>query len=123
MIAALLRRQVVRCLSRQLCETLIRPPTNHSACGGSQRRTASHFLNHSSSPSARRPQNSSGESCASRLRASNSSIDLTSARSENSAGGGKTRSSCRTDSMLVGTEDMTEHTSELQSRQYLVCRL
>src|SRR5687768_4485835 len=82
------------------------PPTNHSACGGSHLRTVSHFLNQCSSSSAIRAQNASGASDASRLSASSSSA-LTRARAANSSGGGKTRSSWRTDSMLDVDEDIT----------------
>src|ERR1051325_1771756 len=89
---------------------LRRPPTNHCACGGSHLSTVSHFLNQCSSDSAMRAQNCSGDSLASRLSASRSSSDLTCARSANAGGGGKTRSSCRTDSMLVVAEDITLET-------------
>src|SRR5215212_5255431 len=85
---------------------LIRPPTNHSACGGSHFRTVSHFLNQCSSDSAILAQNASGDSLASRLKASNSSGDLTCASAENSSGGGKTLSSCSTDSMFDVEEDI-----------------
>src|SRR6476620_5660525 len=39
MMAALFRRGLRRCRSRQLTETLSFPPTNHFACGGFQSRT------------------------------------------------------------------------------------
>src|SRR4051794_16427115 len=84
---------------------LIRPPTNHSACGGSHFKTESHFLNQCNSPSAILAQKLSGDSLASRLRASNSSAD-TLARAANSSGGGKTLSSCSTDSMFDVEEDI-----------------
>src|ERR1051325_6116799 len=110
MMAALLRRPGERCRSRHLYETLVRPPTNHSACGASHFSTVSHFRNQCSSRSAMRAQKASGASDASRLSASNSSSDLTCARAANSGGGGKTRSSCKTDSMLVVAEDITRET-------------
>src|SRR5882724_7635409 len=79
---------------------LMRPPANHSACGGCHFSTASHFLNQCSS-SAMRAQKPSGSSLASWRKRSSSAIDLTWAFSENPGGGGKTRSSCCRDSMLV----------------------
>jgi hypothetical protein len=69
--------------------------------------TASHFLNQCNSSSASRAQKASGDASASRRSASYSASDLTRARSAKCAGGGKTRSSCSTDSMLVVVEDMT----------------
>ncbi len=53
-----------------------------------------------------RAQNSSGCSCASRRRLSNSAIDLRCASCENCAGGGNTRSSWDSDSILVLTGDI-----------------
>src|SRR5215213_102994 len=106
MMAALLRRHVLRCLSRQLYERLMRPPVNHSACGGSHLRTVSHFLNQSSSK-AIRAQKSSGDAAASAYNRSYSSIELTSAPSEKVSGGGKTRFSCCSDSMFGVTDDIT----------------
>src|SRR5258706_3923724 len=107
MSAALLRRQVLRWRSRQLSEILILPPPNHSACGGSHFKTVSHFLNQCSSLSANRAQNPSGSALASARSASSSAIDLTCACSAKLSGGGKTLSSCRTDSMFV-VDDMTD---------------
>src|SRR5215207_2567564 len=106
-MAALLRRHVCKCRSRQLYEALIFPPPNHSACGASHFKTVSHFLNQCSSDSAIRAQKASGASDASRRSASNSSRDFTCARAVNSGGGGNTRSSWSTDSMLVVAEDIT----------------
>src|ERR1044072_2956199 len=114
-MAALLRRHVERCRSRQLYAALIFPPTNHSACGGSHFKTVSHFLNQCSSDSAMRAQKASDASDASRLSASNSSRDLTCACAANSGGGGKTRSSWSTDSMLVVAEDIPRETSPSNS--------
>src|SRR5215213_3804917 len=105
MMAALLRRHVVRWRSRQLYETLVFPPTNHFACGSSHSSSVSQRLNQCSS-SAIRAQKSSGESWASARNCSSSSCDLMCAWRLNSAGGGKTRSSCSTDSMLVVAEDI-----------------
>src|SRR6185503_16713856 len=84
----------------------ILPPLNHCACGASHFRTVSHFLNQSSSLSAIRAQNFSGSAAASERSASSSSIDLIWALAENSEGGLKTRSSCWSDSILVGGDDM-----------------
>ena len=63
----------------------------------------------------------SGSAAASARSASNSSIDLICALAENSAGGGKTRSSCWSDSMFVVDDDMvaayiTTATIETQTR-------
>src|SRR6185369_7632479 len=104
MSAALLRLQVVRCRSKQLSEMLILPPPNHSACGGFHLSTVSHFLNQCSS-SAMRAQNASGFDVASARRFSSSSSDLICACFENDSGGGKTRSSMSTESMLLVTVD------------------
>ena len=57
-----------------------------------------------------------GSSEASRLSASSSSRDLMCARSENSGGGGKTRSSWSTDSMLVVDEDIPRRPLNLRTR-------
>src|SRR6266496_3680187 len=84
---------------------LILPPTNHSACGGSHFSTSSQRLNQSNS-SAIRAQKLSGDSCASFLRLSNSSRDLICAPLEKLAGGGKTRFSCKIDSMLFVADDI-----------------
>src|SRR5215216_6739976 len=84
---------------------LILPPPNHSACGGSHFSTVSHDLNQCSS-SAMRAQKDSGSASASARSLSSSSIDLICARCEKPSGGGKSRSSWSTDSMLVGTVDM-----------------
>src|SRR6202521_1212272 len=107
MRAALLRRQVSRWRSRQLYEMLILPPANHSACGGCQFKTVSHFLNQWSS-SAMRAQKPSGSALASARNTSNSSIDLMWAFSEKAGGGGKTRSSTWSDSMFVVAGDIGE---------------
>src|SRR5437870_11219359 len=104
--AALLRRHVARCRSRQLYEMLILPPTNHCACGSSHFKTVSHFLNQCSSLSAIRAQNRSGSALAFARSASSPSIDLMWAFSANVFGGWKTRSSRWTDSMLVVVDDM-----------------
>ena len=40
---------LLRCLSRQLYDTLILPPRNHLACGGVHSNTVSHFWNQSNS--------------------------------------------------------------------------
>src|ERR1044071_2438783 len=105
MSAALLRLHVERCRSKQLYEILILPPPNHSACGGSHFSTVSHFLNQCSS-SAIRAQNDSGSAAASARSCSSSAIDLMCACCEKLSGGGKSRSSWSTDSMLVETVDM-----------------
>src|SRR5207244_13127181 len=89
-----------------LKEILILPPANHSACGGSHLKTVSHFLNQCSSLSASRAQKLSGSALASARKASSSAIDLMCALAANSSGGGKTRSSCWKDSMLVVADDM-----------------
>src|SRR5882724_8320071 len=85
---------------------LILPPTNHSACGGSHFKTVSHFRNQCNSISAKRAQNFSGSALASASNASSSVIDLIYACSANDLGGGKTRASCCSDSMLVVTDDI-----------------
>src|SRR5216684_2409533 len=112
--AALLRRQVPRCRSRQLSEILILPPTNHSACGGSHFKTVSHFRNQCNSLSAKRAQNFSGSALASARSPSSSSIDLICACSANALAGGKTRASCCSDSMLVVVDDITLNEGPLQ---------
>src|SRR5712692_773317 len=85
---------------------LILPPTNHCACGGAHFKTVSHFRNQCNSLSAKRAQNFSGSALASARSASSSSIDLICACSANALGGGKTRASCCSDSMLVVTSNM-----------------
>src|SRR2546422_5537264 len=64
-IAALFRRGESRCRSRQFCETLIWPPTNHLAKGAFHWRTFDHFLIQTSSL-ARSAQYLSGSAAASR---------------------------------------------------------
>src|SRR5688572_30499294 len=91
MRAALLRRAPRMWRSMQLTDTLIRPPTNHLACGGSlQSSTRLHGRLHSSSD-ANRAQNASG----SRSASSYAAASLTIALAWNSVGGSKTRSSWR----------------------------
>src|SRR2546427_19621 len=104
--AALSRREVPRCRSRQLSEMLILPPTNHCACGGFHFKTVSHFRNQCNSLSAKRAQNSSGSALASARNASSSAIDLICACSANALAGGKTRASCCSHSMLAVTDDI-----------------
>src|SRR2546422_9785357 len=64
-IAALFRRGESTWRSRQFCETLIWPPTNHLAKGGLHSRTFDHFLIQTSS-FARSDQYRSGSASASR---------------------------------------------------------
>src|SRR5436190_24086540 len=92
MSAALVRRAVLMWQSTQVTETLSFPPTNHFACGGSQSRTVSHFLNHSSSLACS-SQNPSGSVVA------RSYIDLsdTCALRAKDFGGGNFLFSCRSE--------------------------
>src|SRR3989449_9365014 len=64
-IAALFRRGEARCRSRQFCETLSWPPTNHLANGAFHWRTFDHFLIQTNS-FARSDQYRSGSAAASR---------------------------------------------------------
>src|SRR5262245_59256591 len=95
MMAALFFRQVVRCRSRQLCDTLSLPPVNHFVSGISPSRTLSHLRNHSSWP-ASSPQNPAGSSLAfCHIRSYSASL-LMWAAAEKSFGGSNLRVSCKT---------------------------
>src|SRR5580704_9469658 len=98
-MAALFLRQVSRCRSRQLYDALILPPTNHLVLGIVPSRTLSHLRNQWRL-AAISPQKPAGSSFARFQSLLYSSSLLMLASAANSAGGGKTRNSCRTLSML-----------------------
>src|SRR5688572_9994890 len=102
MMAALLAVGVSRCLSRQLTLRLSFPPMNHFANGAFHWSTFVHGLNQTSSCFAWRAQNFSGDRIDSLYITRYSAMDLIRAARANSFGGGKTRSSWRTDVMLTG---------------------
>src|SRR5580700_2354431 len=94
-MAALFLRQVSRCRSRQLYEALILPPTNHLVLGIVPSSTLSHLRNQWRL-AAISPQKPAGSSFARFHSLLYSSSLLMLACAVNSAGGGKTRNSCRT---------------------------
>src|SRR3954471_9910966 len=87
MMAALFRRHVVRCRSRQLYETLVFAPRNHFANGAfDQSETCVHFLNQCRW-SASSAQNVSGSFAAALYKSWYCCMDLMAARSLNCFGG------------------------------------
>src|SRR5689334_12930804 len=99
MIAALLRRGVVRCRSKQFSERFSFPPMNHFANGGFHSTTFRQRFRHTSSL-ASRAQNLSGELIDSRYIRRYCSSDLIRAFCANAFEGLKTRFSFKCDSIL-----------------------
>src|SRR5262245_26325 len=95
MSAALFRRGVARCASRQLYETFVCPPTNHLANGSFHSSTFVNGANQCSSLLASSPQNFSGLALAAAYSSSYFLASI-SVRLTNSAVGGNLRSSCIT---------------------------